>query len=191
MYEQISDKIVFRRAPQPVEWLIAAMLDPAVTVFVYQAASYWYDAPAGRAGFILCLIVFGLTFPGRNRFHMLPLRAAIDIAASWLVVLAVLGLIGYATNSLSFFLVPVLWGWTLTTPVAQWGGVLLGQQVLARRAAHPSQHRPVVVIGSGVLGAKVAQAMRTSPERISDFIGFFDDRTGDRVGPGISAPMLG
>lgn len=191
MYEQTSDKIVFRNAPQPVEWLIAAVLDPAVTVMTYQAASYWYDAPSGRAGFMLCLIVFGLTFPGRNRFVVPPLRAAVDIAASWLVVLAVLALIGYATNSLSFFLVPVLLLWAVATPVAQWVGVLLGHQVLARRAAHPSQHRQVVVIGSGVLGAKVAQAMRTSPERSSDFIGFFDDRSGERVESDLSAPMLG
>ncbi|MBL3200646.1 undecaprenyl-phosphate glucose phosphotransferase, partial [Klebsiella pneumoniae] len=51
----------------------------------------------------LCLLVFALTFPGRNRFVDSRLEAAIDILGSWVSMLDILWLCGYATNSLMFF----------------------------------------------------------------------------------------
>ena len=108
-----------------------------------------------------------------------------------LAVLAMLALIGYATGSLEAFSKPVLWAWAVTTPVVQWAVTLAGQQWVAKRGSLAQKHRSVVVIGSGPLGAKVAKALRSSPSIHSDFLGYFDDRTGERLDAGLGTKHLG
>jgi putative colanic acid biosynthesis UDP-glucose lipid carrier transferase len=191
MHDQTSDTMAFRKAPPPVEWLIAAVLEPALAVLVFQVLSLWQHAGHSRAGFILCLMVFALTFPGRNRFHTPSHRVAIEIAASWLAVLVVLVAIGYASESLGVFPLPVLFAWAGLVPFFQWGAVVLIRRDLARRAAQSMGHRRVVIIGSGSLGARVAQAMKASPDPGCELVGFFDDRTDERVTAGLIGSHLG
>ena len=57
------------------------------------ARSSWRCRPGStnrslRSDLTLCLLVFALTFPGRNRFRDRPLNAAVDIITSWLSLLA-------------------------------------------------------------------------------------------------------
>ena len=40
-----------------------------------------------RPALTLCLLVFALTFPGRNRFRDRLLGAAVDIVSSWCLLL--------------------------------------------------------------------------------------------------------
>ena len=50
----------------------------------------------------------------------------------------------------------------------------------ARRA--PEARQPAVVVGAGALGVKVARALPGSAATTRlDFLGYFDDRTDDRV----------
>ena len=88
-----------------------------------------------RPALTLCLLVFALTFPGRNRFRDSLLGAAVDIVSSWLVLLAILALCAYATRSLHYFENDVLLAWALVTPVLQWLATWLGQA--HRRRATP------------------------------------------------------
>jgi putative colanic acid biosynthesis UDP-glucose lipid carrier transferase len=191
MLEHTNGKIVFQRAPQPVQALVAAVMEPSIAALLLLAVLALNGQDHVRGGFILSLMTFGLSYPGRNRFKDAPVRAALDITTSWLAVLGVLALIGYATSSLDLFPQPVLLSWALATPVLQWGALALGQQWLARQATQPGEHRSVVVIGSGTLGAKVALSLKARTDTNSEFIGFFDDRSGDRVDPSTGARQLG
>ena len=47
-------------------------------------------------GASLCLLVFALTFPGRNRFNDHPASAFVDVVSSWLVLLGILARRGHA-----------------------------------------------------------------------------------------------
>jgi putative colanic acid biosynthesis UDP-glucose lipid carrier transferase len=44
--------------------LVAAFLEPGITVAVFLAVSAWFDEPILRSDLTLCLLVFALTFPG-------------------------------------------------------------------------------------------------------------------------------
>jgi len=191
MSEQTSDKVIFQSAPATVGTLVSAVLEPAISVTVFLTACLWYSVPVTQAGFVLCLLIVGITFPGPNRLRTAPLKSAIDIGSTWLAVLAMLTLIGYATGSLEAFSKPVLGAWAVTTPVMQWAVTLAGQQWVAKRGSLAQKHRSVVVIGSGPLGAKVANALRSSPNFQSDFLGYFDDRTGERLASGLGTKHLG
>jgi hypothetical protein len=103
MFEDRSYKRTFYSAPQSVQSLIAAFLEPGLIVAVLLAALAWCDEPVARPVYVLCLLVFALTFPGRDRFLLHPVSAILDVLGSWLTLLAILAAFGYATNSLKYF----------------------------------------------------------------------------------------
>ena len=88
MFEDRGYKRTFYSAPQSVTSLVAAFLEPSITVLVFLAVSAAFDEPIGRSDLTLCLLIFALTFPGRNRFWDRPLNTGVDIASAWLGLLA-------------------------------------------------------------------------------------------------------
>lgn len=189
MFEDRSYKRTFYSAPQSVESLVAAFLEPGITVLSFLAVSAHFDEPVMRPGLTLCLLVFALTFPGRNRFNVHPASALVDVVSSWLVLLAILLLCGYATSSLHYFEDKVLLWWAAVTPVVQMLAVSAGRQVQIWRASDQSARRTAVIVGAGSLGHKLARALRESQGVIC--VGYFDDRHPDRLHPEASTQTLG
>ena len=181
MLDDRSYKRTFFSAPQSVTSLVAALLEPAVAVFSYVAVCAWFDEPIVRSDLTLCLLVLALTFPGRNRFNDRLLTAAVDVVTSWLSLLVILALCAYATSSFGFFDLEVLLWWALVTPIAQLAAIFTGQRVIRHVAAWSGSRRTAVVVGAGPLGVKVANALLGSREQGVEFLGYFDDRTDERV----------
>jgi putative colanic acid biosynthesis UDP-glucose lipid carrier transferase len=191
MFEDRTYKRTFYSAPQSVTSLVAAFLEPGLTVIVFYIVMRWSDEPMDRPALTLCLLVFALTFPGPNRFRDNLLNAAVDIVSSWVTLIAILALCAYATRSFHYFEDDVLLAWVLVTPVLQWLAVWVGRAVLRRHASHPENRSPAVVVGAGALGVKVSSALQQNRERGTDFLGYFDDRADGRVHPDASARILG
>ena len=59
-------KRTFFSAPQSVQSLIAAFLEPGITVLTFIAVTILADERMDRPALTLCLLVFALTFPGRD-----------------------------------------------------------------------------------------------------------------------------
>jgi putative colanic acid biosysnthesis UDP-glucose lipid carrier transferase len=191
MFPDRDYKRTFYSAPQSVTSLVAACLEPALTVLVYLGVAWWFDEPIARSDLTLCLLIFALTFPGRNRFWDRPLNAAVDISTSWLSLLVILTLCGYATRSLGLFDFDVLVAWALITPALLWLAVFSGRKTLRYLAAQPANRRTAVVVGAGGLGVKVARGFQLRSELGLSFLGYFDDRTDDRVDPEALGHRLG
>ena len=191
MFEERGYKRTFYSAPQSVTSLVAAFLEPTLTVLVFLAVSHAFDEPIGRSDLTLCLLVFALTFPGRNRFWDRPLNAAVDIATSWLALLAILLLCGYATRSLNLFEPDIVLWWAVVTPALLWLTYFSGRALLRRLAAQPGNRRTAVVVGAGALGVKVANAFRARGDIGLSFLGYFDDRADQRVDPDAILMRLG
>jgi putative colanic acid biosynthesis UDP-glucose lipid carrier transferase len=190
MFEDRTYKRTFYSAPQSVTSLVAAFLEPCISVAVFVFASLWFDEPIDRPALTLCLLVFALTFPGRNRFRESLLAVGVDLATSWVTLLAILGLCGYATRSFKFFDNEVLLAWAVAAPVLQWLAVWVGSRVVRWNASQPAARRSAVVVGAGPLGVKVARALTENDDGI-DFIGYFDDRTDERVHDQAASQRLG
>ena len=191
MFEDRTYKRTFYSAPQSVTSFVAAFLEPGITVLAFLLATLYYDEPVDRPALTLCLLVFALTFPGRNRFRDNLIAAGVDIVSSWVALITILALCGYATRSLRYFENDVLIAWVLITPVAQWLAVWVGQIVVKRVSVRPEARRTAVVVGAGPLGVKVARALVESQDHGIDFIGYFDDRTDDRLHEDAAIQRLG
>ncbi len=181
MFEDRGPNRTFYSAPQSVTSLVAAFLEPSLTVLVFLAVSAAFREPIGRSDLTLCLLVFALTFPGRNRFWDRPLNAAVDIGTSWLSLLVILALCGYATRSLSLFQPDILLWWGLITPTLLWLTYFSGRTLLRWLAAQPANRRSAVVVGAGALGVKVSRAFEARGSTGLVFLGYFDDRADERV----------
>jgi len=191
MFEERSYTRTFFSAPQSVTSLVAAFLEPSLSVMVFLLVTVAFGEPVLRSDLTVCLLVFALTFPGRNRFKDKLLNAGTDIVTSWLSLLGILALCGYATNSLHYFDNRVLLTWAVATPLLQWLAMGLGRSVLRSRAARPELRNSAIVVGAGPLGVKVARALQGSREEGRDFIGWFDDRADERIDTDASGKMLG
>lgn len=191
MFEDRSYKRTFYSAPQSVTSLVAAFLEPAIIVITFLAANWSVDEPVNRPELTLCLLVFALTFPGRNRFRDNLIAAGVDIVSSWVMLIGILALCGYATRSIGYFEEQALLAWMIATPLLQWIAVWLGQRILRVYAARPEARRSAIVVGAGALGVKVARALVDGDDQGIDFVGYFDDRTDGRVHELASAQRLG
>lgn len=191
MFEERSNRHQFFSAPQSVTSLLAAFLEPGLIVAVFLAVSEAFDEPILRPDLALCLLIFALTFPGRNRFTDRPLNAAVDITTSWLSLLLIMLLCGYATRSLHLFEPKVLAWWALLTPVLLWCAVFAGRKLLRWEAAQPHNRRRAVIIGAGALGARVAQALVARGSSWQQVLGHFDDRSGERMHAAAAPQRLG
>jgi putative colanic acid biosynthesis UDP-glucose lipid carrier transferase len=191
MFEERAYKRTFFSAPQSVTSLVAAFLEPSITVLVFLAVSNWFDEPIMRSDLTLCLLIFALTFPGRNRFWDRPLNTAVDITSSWASLLVILALCGYATRSLMLFDVEILLWWALITPALQWLAYFSGRKLLRHYAGQPANRRTAVVVGAGALGVKVSRAFKARGDIGLTFLGYFDDRADDRVDPDATSGRLG
>jgi putative colanic acid biosynthesis UDP-glucose lipid carrier transferase len=110
---------------------------------------------------------------------------------SWSVVLTILVLFGWATNSFRYFRTDVLVAWALLNPLLQWAAVAVGRIVLRRSSELPEARCTAVVVGAGPLGMTVTHALQRSHDHPVGLVGCFDDRGAERLQTDPSARLLG
>jgi len=171
--------------------LAQALLEPAVAEATLVAFTLAFDRPFGGPYLILALILFSLTFPG-NALKGTSIRAiAVDVVTGWLVIVGLLLLIGWATQTLRSFDPRVLVAWAFATPLLLFGAKLLMPVVLPRLMAAEGVQRVAVIAGENELGLKLAERIRTAPFLGIRLAGFFDDRSPERLGADASEGVLG
>jgi len=191
MLKDRSQKRLFLGPPPSITSFVASVMEPLLTVLCFLFITEWRQVPIERPALILCMMVVMLTFPGVERFKDANLTAAVDIVSAWLAVVAILLLCGYATDSFKFFDFAQLAWWAVLTPAVQWVAVLVGKRWLRQIAKQPAFRRTSVIVGASSAGVQVAHALSSRAERVHDVLGFFDDRTADRVDPAAASRLLG
>ena len=88
------------RGPLAPATLARVTLDPAVAIVMLLASVAAFRQPFDSHYLVLMIVAFSLTFPGTAPRDMTVAGLARDIFASWLVVVLLLLLLGWATQSL-------------------------------------------------------------------------------------------
>src|SRR5262249_42603627 len=130
---------------------------------------------------ILALLVFSLTFPGRAPQGTSPGAIARETLSGWILVVALLLMLGWATRTLGSFDERVLVSWVAVTPMALFFAQLAVPLVLPRVMAAEGIQRVAVIAGAGPLGRQLAGRIAATPFLGIRIAGFFDDRAADRL----------
>ena len=157
------------------------MLEPVVVVGMLAICAAVLAEPFNAPYLILALIAFSLTFPGGSPKGTSMRTLAGDVLSGWLVIVTLLLLIGWATQTFGSFDQRVILAWLVATPAALFIAHLVVPAVLPRLLAAEGMQRIAVIAGAGELGRKLADRVRASPFLGIRFAGYFDDRGPHRV----------
>jgi putative colanic acid biosynthesis UDP-glucose lipid carrier transferase len=176
-----SRELKLTQGPPTLSGLVRMLLEPAVAVGTLGAAAAWYRVPFGGEYLILALLVFSLTFPGRLPRASSAGGIARDVLSGWILTVALLLLLGWATRTLGAFDPRVLLAWVSVAPAALFAAYLVVPVVLPRLMQAEGVRRKAVIAGAGDLGRQLAQRLQASPLLGVEVAGFFDDRSPGRI----------
>ncbi|MDO9599629.1 MAG: undecaprenyl-phosphate glucose phosphotransferase [Azoarcus sp.] len=191
MFAAIDRQNVLRRSSFTLSTAIEAFLDPLLIVGVLLCTAYYYDDRFGPHYLILCALSFALTFPGNVAFHEIPRRMLRKLVSNWLLFVAAMGTFGMVSGYVHYFPQHILIVWAVLTPFVLLAGHWLVRAVLPRFMAMDQNHRVAVVAGVNDIGIKLVQQFHSNPYLGTRVVGFFDDRSTDRLQSSDLAPMLG
>ena len=167
-------------------WLLSRiqwMLDGLVVVLLLFFLCWLFDEPfisrfqlLGLTTFLLTVMVFqaaNLHQPWRGAN---PVGLVRRVFLSWIVVIAILSVMGYVTKTSVFFSRKVVLTWMAVAPAALVAlrlQLFLGLRWLRQQGRNT---RCVVIAGAGDLGRRLAWNMVDTPWLGLRLSGFFDDR---------------
>lgn len=181
----------FTTAPQSVSDFVAAVLEPALSIAAFVLVWQFHGHPIQRPELVLCLLVALLSFPGRNRLRGSLLGAVTSILTSWAMLLGVLALLGLATGTLNRFPGRLLSEWALWTPVLQLAGLGVARGWIRAQASNPASRRRAIIVGAAMMGGRVAHSLFEHHEFGTEFLGYFDDRSDERLPREHAGQLLG
>jgi putative colanic acid biosynthesis UDP-glucose lipid carrier transferase len=129
---------------------------------------------------MLCLLVFGLTYPGHRSLHSTRAGLALDVALNWLWISFLLILAGYGTGYVREFSKSVMLAWLWVAPVADYGLALLLRAAAPRLLKLQGPKRRAVIVGMNEQGLSLAEKLNASPYSTIDLVGFVDSRSANR-----------
>lgn len=171
----------------------------ALVAFIVLRLGMWlYDVPLSEAYQALLIIVTllalilmdgrpGYSFGGRVSIWSI----VFPVLGSWIALLGILLIIGYATKTSSQFSRVVLFAWALATPVLIVAVQLLIDTVFGRIWRSNRYRRKVVIAGANPHSLLLAKKIRGDQQLGLSVEGFFEDRGEERLGNLDSNHLLG
>ena len=161
--------------------LIRFLLEPVVIittlVAVVIAQGEAFDGPF----FILSLLVFSLTFPGNWYVHAGWFKFLRGVVLGWLVIVAILLFVGWATKMLTVFPADCMLAFFAATPISLLVAHEIARIAVPRVLAHDASLRRAIVVGANPLGLRLAASIRGNSMHGLTLVGFVDDRARERL----------
>jgi putative colanic acid biosynthesis UDP-glucose lipid carrier transferase len=178
--------------------LVERGLAPALTVLSLWGLIWVYGVRFELPYKLLSVLAFlaaTLVFqgaPGRDSFaRRNALTEAISVTMSWIVLSLFLLLTAYATQTSEIFSRRVILTWFVATPPLLITARLLAQRLLVPAVRSADRARKVVIAGADDLGRALAGRIRADATLGMQLVGFFDDRSPERLGGLPGSRMLG
>jgi putative colanic acid biosysnthesis UDP-glucose lipid carrier transferase len=175
-------------------WLVRSALDPLVVVAVYLAALHFCNCALTQDDLVLMCLSFLLLFPADVPFRRFSANVVRCIAVRWFKVLCGVAFF-WATKAVllhtGFQAEPnVVATWLIAAPLAQ----LVVHFASPRLAPFLLAFRPkanVVIVGANHVARRFAQLINDGEAEGQHFIGYFDDRQVQRLGPFGTQQVIG
>jgi putative colanic acid biosynthesis UDP-glucose lipid carrier transferase len=169
---------------------LKAIWDPACAVAVVLLLTSWFGEEIDSPEILLVVVLFSMLYPGNIPLPRSWLGALREITLQWFPAVVVLFLLGFSTRNLDIFPPSLLLAWVLTVP-AVWFLSHLLLPVLAPGLFAMDGIRSAVIIGANEIGRRLADQFVSKKHLAVEFMGFFDDRSTQRLGELPHGRMLG
>jgi putative colanic acid biosynthesis UDP-glucose lipid carrier transferase len=170
------------RARLSVVSLLGFFLDPTIMVGSLFGVALWHGEEIGASHVILALIVFSLSFPGTSRLNDSFRRILRDVVINWVLLAGILFFFAYASGNLELFPRQVMLAWFLAAPALMVAANGAARRLVPNILALQGNQKTVVIVGINEIGLRLARQFREKPHLGTRVIGFFDDRSRQRLG---------
>jgi len=116
---------------------------------------------------------------------------SLSVFSRWLLLFAILLVLGYATKTSSIYSRKLLFTWLLVTPPLLVLVHMAIDQAMSRMMFAANHSRRIVIAGANELGQNLATRLAKSPQFGMKIDGFFDDRSAGRLGSASKLPIIG
>ncbi len=130
----------------------------------------------------LCLLILRPKPAEGPDLHFEVTSITSDLLLRWLVLIAFLSAIGYATGLSNRYRSGVILQWLIVTPPLVLAVLLCLRWMLRVAAIGPNNARSAVIIGCNDTSLSLAERLQRHPEFCLKVEGFFDDRSPTRLG---------
>jgi len=170
--------------------LVKALWDPIMAVLVLVAVCWFYDEPFEAPLILLSVVIFAILFPGNVTYQNTNLGILREILVQWPLILLILFGLGYGTHYLDVFDLRILQTWAVAVPIAWFLSHLLLPRLVPGLFSMEGINT-AVIIGANETGCQLADRFITEKHLGVDFLGFFDDRSIQRLGTQPGRMLLG
>lgn len=195
----MSEHVVFRQTISVAVLTAARMFLPALIAagalrglaVLYGVA---FDVPFRvLAVLVVCLGVLLLRPSGSpgDELHAGRMPLGVEMLLRWVLLIAVLLLLGYVTKLSAEFSRRVIITWLVATPVLLILASAGVDRLLRRAMFAASTPRRVVIAGYNDSSRSLAAGLRRRPELCMTLVGYFDDRSAERLGMHRDEKLIG
>ena len=160
--------------------LVRSTIEPALIIGALFVISLAFDGEFEGKDLILSLLVFSLTYPGRLSRGRITRPGLLEVWGNWLVIVFMVAFFGYATRSLRYFDMRVILTWMVVVPFLLFAAYRMIPLILPRLLAVEG-YRSAVIVGANEIGRKLAREFLQEAQLGVNFVGFFDDRSAQRL----------
>jgi putative colanic acid biosysnthesis UDP-glucose lipid carrier transferase len=179
-------------------WIFQRVIDAILTIAVLWGLSSIFHIEFSTPYIVLAAITVLVTWPVFKTIGLYysyrsehPAATYPRVWGGWAVVMALLLLIGYITNTFESFFRPLLCTWFVLTPFVLCLHHLVLRFFLRWLRATGLNSRKAVIAGTGELSQALAQHIQQSPQLGLQFHGFFTDRPLRARSEILIKPMIG
>ena len=161
--------------------LLDSLLCPVALITSLLVIAMLQGDPLGPQYWILCILVFALTFPGQKTLQSSVGQLVINVVINWLWIMTLFLFAGYASNTIAEFPKTVLKTWLWAAPVAEIGISLLMRVAAPGVLRLQGPRQRAILVGINAQAMAFGRRLTASPLSHIELLGFVDSRSPQRL----------
>jgi putative colanic acid biosynthesis UDP-glucose lipid carrier transferase len=125
---------------------------------------------------------------GERRYGLSEL---LDICVRWALVVFIVSVLLYLGGELRSLNQNVVFVWVFVTPFVLWATQNLAKLAMRYFMPMRTTSRKAVIVAASDVGLRLEEVLARNPLLRTEFVGFFEDRSGDRVSDDVKSRILG
>lgn len=170
--------------------LLKHVVEPVVAVLTLIAVAAFYGDTFNLKYTIVCLLILVITYPGEWITSTVQ-RFARRLVSSWLIIVVLLLLLGYGTQTLKYFPQEIIVTWAILTPLMVLAFSIIIKMIVGSVQMVKSGNKKAIIIGANELGGTLASRMNADEFSMVKVVGFFDNQASLPVLRDAEVPLLG